>query len=66
MGSRGWDTPVVTCAESSRNGIDSRSGETPFLSENRPSRRASLVPVMESTDLRKFEYGTKRWRLNGA
>jgi hypothetical protein len=41
-------------------------GRTPFLSENKPSRRASLVPVMESADLRKFEYGPELARLNGA
>ncbi len=67
----GWwsgvgDTPVLTCAESSRNGIDSRWGETPFPSENKPSRRPPLVPVMESTDFKKFGYGTKLRRLNGA
>ena len=66
MRSRAWDTPVLTCAESSRNGIDSGWGETPFLSENRPSRRPPLLPVMESTDFRKFEYGTELQRLNGA
>jgi len=60
------DTPVLTCAASSRNGIDSGWGETPFLSENRPSRRPPLLPVMESTDFRKFKYGTALRRLNGA
>ena len=60
------DTALPTCAESLRNGIDSRWGETPFLSENKPSRRAPLVPVMESADFRKFDCGTKRRRLNGA
>ena len=66
MGSGAWDTPVLTCAESSRKGIDSEWGKTPFLSENKLSRRLPLVPVMESTDLRKFEYGTELARLNGA
>jgi hypothetical protein len=66
MGSGTWDTPVLTCVESSRNGIDCGWGETPFLSENKPSRRLPLVPVMESTDFRKFEYGTELRRLNGA
>src|SRR6516164_5236077 len=66
MGSRAWDTPVLTCAESSRNGIDSGWGETPFLSENKALRRLPLVPVTESTDFRKFEYGTELQRLNGA
>jgi hypothetical protein len=65
MGSGAWDTPVLTCAESSRNGIDSGWGETPFLSENKPSRRLPLVPVMESTDFRKLEYGTELRRLKG-
>jgi hypothetical protein len=65
-GERIWDTTVLTCAESSRNGIDSGWGETPFLFENKPSRRASLVPVMESSDFKNFDYGTKRWRLNGS
>ena len=37
-----------------------------FLSENKPSRRPPLVPVMESTDFRKFDYGTQLRRLNGA
>ena len=66
MRSRAWDTPVLTCAESSRNGIDSGWGETPFLSENKPSRRLPLVPVMESTDFRKSDNGTELRRLNGA
>ena len=66
MGSRVWDTPLLSCAESSLNGINSEWGETPFLSENKPSRRSPLVPVMESTDLRKFEYGTELARLNEA
>ena len=43
-----------------------RVGETPFLSENKPSRRLPLVPGMESTDFSKFDYGTKLRRLNGA
>jgi hypothetical protein len=38
----------------------------PFLFEDKPSRRAPLVPVMESTDFRKFDYETKLRRLNGA
>ena len=41
-------------------------GERLFLSENKPSRRSPLVPVMESADLRKFDYGTKLRRLDGA
>jgi hypothetical protein len=65
-GSRAWDTPVLTCSESSGNRIDSEWGETPFLSENKPSCRLPLVPMMESTDFRKFLYGTELWRLNGA
>jgi hypothetical protein len=36
------------------------------LSENKPSRRSPLVRMMESTDFRKFEYGTELPRLNGA
>jgi len=43
MKQRSRGHPVPTCAESSRNGIDSRCGETPFLSENKPSRRVPLV-----------------------
>ena len=66
MRSRAWDTPVLTCAESSRNGIDSGWGETPFLSENKPSRRLPLVPGMESTNFRKSDNGTELRRLNGA
>src|SRR5215467_4724294 len=66
MGSGAWDTPVLTCAESSLNGINSEWGETPFLSENKPSRRSPLVPVRESADLRKFDYGTKLRSLNCA
>jgi hypothetical protein len=31
-----------------------RRGETPRLSENKPSRRPPLVPVMESTDVRSL------------
>ena len=66
MGSGVWDTPVLACAESSRNGIDSGWGETPFLSENKPSRRLPLVPGMESTNFRKSDNGTELRRLNGA
>jgi hypothetical protein len=66
MRSRARDTPVLTCAESSRNGIDSGRGETPFLSENKPSRRLPLVPGMESTNFRKSDNGTELRRLNGA
>ena len=43
-----------------------RVGGTPFLSENKPSRCAPLVPVMESVDFRKFDYAAKLRGLNGA
>ena len=43
-----------------------RVGETPFLSENKPSRRLPLVPGMESTNFRKSDNGTELRRLNGA
>jgi len=41
-------------------------GNHPFLCENKPSRRAPLVAVMEPTDFGKFDDGTKLRRLDGA
>ena len=66
MGSRVWDTPASYLCRVLAERDYSEWGETPFLSENKPSRRLPLVPVMESTDFRKFEYGTELRRLNGA
>jgi hypothetical protein len=43
-----------------------RVGRDSFSVREQASRRVPLVPVMQSTDFRKFEYGADLPRLNGA
>src|SRR6516165_7130404 len=62
IGSGVWDTPVLACAESSRNGIDSGWGETPFS-----VRQQALTPFAARTGdgVHRLQEARVR-RLNGA
>jgi len=60
------ETPLFPLAQSLCGTGSTPGGATPFSVREQALTPRPLVPVRESTDFRKFDYGTKLRRLNRA